>query len=162
MRKLFGSVFALSLTLSLVLGAALAWTGSTSGTLTTRAGSVSVALANVVSLANINGDALYPGGTVMDYHGQIQNNTPANSGLKVRMRGGAVSNFGQTGDGTCDAWVASHLVGNFWPDPTTTFVDPGGAVGSEWWTQVFMPFDAPDACQGKPVSCDLMVAVDTE
>lgn len=154
-RKIFASVFVVSLLAALVIGAALAWTGSASGNYTSTAGTISVALYNV----GTTGNQVYPtAAPIVVLKGGIKNNTTPNPGIAVRVRpgvdAGSVTIVSASGCGPCLSGDVDRLA--------NTLVNPGGNVASNLWQAwLQMTADCPDTCQGVNINYDVAVNVQT-
>ncbi len=157
MRKVFSLVFVATATLAIVVGVAVAWTSSATQSYTTPAGSLAVAIAD----DHYTGNKVYPTGTdIFVLYGRIQNNTPADPGIAVQIIGGSVD-VTNAGVPTCDSFrVAGGITGNL-SVQDSSFVSPGGNVGGQWYANLHMNTDAPNACQGQTISYDVIVNAGT-
>jgi hypothetical protein len=145
MRKRFGLVFFMSLFLTLAIGAAYAWTASTSGSFSASAGTVSMAFDSYAG----TGYQVYPTNNWIDVeYGNFKNTTPANPGLPLQLTGGTVSNIASDSD--CEAYMGGQVV-----ITDASFVAPGGYTGGQWYVQLYMVPSTPNYCQGDSISYDL-------
>ncbi|MCO5203379.1 MAG: hypothetical protein M9925_16985 [Chloroflexi bacterium] len=158
MRKIFmGTMFASFLS-AIVIGGALAWTGSATTNYAATSGSISVALANAAYTSN----QIYPtGSTINLVSGQIQNNTAANPGVAVAITGGTLTNF-SSDNGVCNAWLA---LGGAWTGSVGvsdgSAVNPGGNVGGGWVAGVSVHPTMVNDCQNKNFTYDVTINVTT-
>lgn len=158
MRKIFIGTMLASLLSAIVIGGALAWTGSTTASYSTSSGAISVAIAG----AGSTGNQIYPtGSNIPLVTGAIQNNTAANPGVNVAITGGTLTNFLSNG-GVCNAWLA--LPGAWTGSVTVTDgsgVAPGGAVGGGWSAGVSVYPTMDNDCQNRPFTYDVTINVTT-
>ena len=149
MRKLFLAIMSVSAVAVLLGGVAFAWTTTASGGYTTATGSLNVSLYNVAYTGNV----LYPTGAPIEVvAGEIQNNTPANPGIAVRITGGTVTGISAPACGVSNGGVG--VTDGSW-------VAAGGYAGGGWAAYLTMPNWAPDSCQGGSISYTVNVNVDT-
>ncbi len=156
MRKLFMGTLITSLLGALVVGAALAWTGSAVENYNTSAGTLSVALYSV----DATGNAVYPtASAIYVLQGGIQNNTPANPGIAVSVQtGGAAGSVAvvSTTDG-CQGYLSGDV-----DLLNSSFVGPGGGNADNLWAAwLSMAENAPDICQGDTININVTVNVET-
>lgn len=158
MRKIFIGTMLASLLSAIVIGGALAWTGSTTGSYSSSAGQISVAIANDL----YTGNQIYPtGSTIPLVTGQIKNNTAANPGVNVAITGGTLTNF--LSDGlVCNTWLG---LGGAWTGSVGvtdgSAVAPGGAVGGGWTAGVSVHPTMDNDCQNRPFTYDVTINVTT-
>ena len=156
MRKFFIGTMVVCLLGALTIGAVLAWTGSTSGSNSATAGSVSIAFDSYTPTANL----VIPSGTDI----LVANTGFANNGdIKVKPRAGNPGSASVTGTSkpvACDATnfntPRSNTVG-----VNTGYVDPASSSGGDAFrVYVNMKPAAVDACQG--VTIDYAVTINVE
>jgi hypothetical protein len=149
MRKLFLTIMSVSAAAVLLGGIAFAWTTTASGGYTTATGSLNVSLYNVAYTGNV----LYPTGAPIEVvAGQIQNNTPANPGIAVRITGGNITGISAPACGVSDGGVG--VTNGSW-------VAQGGNYGGGWAAYLTMWTGAPDSCQGGSISYTVNIDVNT-
>lgn len=140
MRKFFASAFGLSLTAALVLGAAFAWSASTSGNFNAAMGTVSIGFHNYAP----TGNAIYDGaGLTVVETGDFLNNTPTNPGLALHLLSGSITGVSASG---CEAYMGSGV-----GITDGSFVNPGGNWGGGWAASLSI-VGSPDVCQGVGVN----------
>ena len=140
MRKFFASAFGVSLTAALVLGAAFAWSASTTGNFNSGMGTVSIGFWNYAP----SGLAIYDGaGYTVTETGNFQNLTPANPGLNLQLTSGSISGISASG---CQTWMGGDVL-----ITDSSMVAPGGNVGGGWAARLYIS-GSPDVCQGVGVN----------
>lgn len=144
MRKIFASAFGLSLTAALVLGAAFAWSASTSGNFSSTTGQVSIGFNNYAA----GPDVVYDGaGWANVEFGDFQNLTPANPGLALHLTGGSITGISTPSFPGCAGLMTGAV--NI---TDGSFVNPGGYVGGQWKAYLQMTGDVGDVCQNRGVN----------
>lgn len=143
MRKFFASAFGLSLTASLILGAAFAWSASTSAPFTTTTGTVSIAFDHAAAGPHV----VYNGGGWAEVReGNFRNTTPANPGVALQLKSGSITGITTPAHPGCAGLMTGAV--NI---TNGAFVSPGGWTGG-WW-EAFLKLDGDiwNVCQNQAV-----------
>lgn len=148
MRKIFGSVFALTLTAALVVGLAFAWTGTASSPASpSTIGAVNVSL----QIDTYSGLPLLPGVNQWTASGRVNNNT----GVPVAITGGSINGINVPANTGCNGYVSgSIVVTNGGGIPTAT-------TGGGWDSYLALLSTTPNACQSLGVDYTINVDVTT-
>ena len=149
MRKLFIGTIVVSLLGALVIGAALAWTGSTTGSGSATAGGVGVTFNNWVP----TGNPVVPN----DNWIQVADTGFTNTGdITVHATGGSVSGIDVPGGGACN----DNLLGAVNVSDGSNVL-PGNSIGDAY--DVFLKMDtlAEDDCQGDTINYSVTIDVST-
>lgn len=143
MRRFFASAFGVSLTASLVLGAAFAWSTMGQGSFSNEMGTISIDVPAASSYAD---NIVYDGvGWIPVSYGTFQNTTPANPGVNLHLVGGDVAvTWAELG---CNAWMSGKL-----DVDTNQWAAPGGGVSANAWVASLRIDGSPDACQGQSLN----------
>jgi hypothetical protein len=153
---MYSSIFAITATLAIIVGVGVAWTSSGSGSFTSSAGSLSVALDFSGGYGYLPNQVYPTNSPINVLWGRIKNNTPADPGIPV-----------QATTGTTTVTGASNVLCNYGTisgDVVVTnsaFVASGGAIGGEWVARLTMGTGAVDACQGNALYYNVVVNVGT-
>jgi len=139
---------------TLVIGAALAWTGTTSSSpQSATAGSVSASVYNYVPTANVVIPTALPI--------KVGDAGITNSGaIAVNVTGGSVSGI-VTGDGACNAYIGISGITGSVTVTNAGFVGPSTSFSPLYDVFLTMGTGAPNGCQGQTISFNLTVNVAT-
>jgi hypothetical protein len=155
LRKIFALVFAVTTTVGVIVGVAVAWTSSASDNFTASAGTLSVALDFSGGYGYIPNQVYPTNQPINVIKGRIKNNTPANPGIAVAITGGSVV-VNNTSNGACNySTITGDVV------VTNGASIPPQTVGGEWYGRLTMGTGANDSCQGNTINYTLTVNVAT-
>jgi len=147
MRKLFIGTIVVSLLGALVIGAALAWTGSAKAPVSATAGTVGVAFYNWVPTGNL----VIPNDTYI----KVADSGFTNTGnITVHATGGLVDNIWGAGD--CDNDISGSVNVS-----DGSAVAPGYSIADAYDIFLYMGSGAEDSCQGVTINYDVTIDVGT-
>jgi hypothetical protein len=147
MRKFFLALMLSSALGALVIGGALAWTGSTSGSDSATAGSVGVAFYNYVG----TGLPVVPNNSWIKVAESGFTNI---GGIAVHATGGSVPAINVPGGTACN----DNLLGAVNVFDNTT-VNPTGSIGHAYDIFLKMDTGAEDDCQGDTINYNVTINV---
>jgi len=149
MRKLFIGTIVVSLLGALVIGAALAWTGSAKGPASATAGTVGVAFYNWVPTGNL----VIPNDTYI----KVADSGFTNTGnITVHATGGLVGNIWETAGGACNDNITGAVNVS-----DGSNVLPGNSIADAYDVYLKMDSSAEDSCQGATINYDVTIDVGT-
>lgn len=149
MRKLFIGTIVVSLLGALVIGAALAWTGSAKGPASATAGTVGVEFYNWQP----TGNPVIPN----DSYIKIADSGFHNTGdIAVHATGGLVDNIWVAGASACNDDISGAVNVS-----DGSAVAPGGYIADAYDIFLYMGAGAEDSCQGATINYDVTINVGT-
>jgi hypothetical protein len=147
MRKLFIGTIVVSLLGALVIGAALAWTGSVNGSSSATAGTVGVAFYNWAPTGNL----VIPN----DSYIKVADSGFTNTGnITVHATGGLVGTI--WGAGACDDDISGAVNVS-----DGSAIAPGGSIDDAYDIFLKMSSGAEDSCQGATINYKVTIDVET-
>jgi len=153
MRKLFIGTILVSLLGALAIGAVLAWTGSTTGSSSAQAGSVSVAFYGYDQLSN----KVVPNNQWIEVaNGGLTNNGDIAVHVRADPNAGSVSTISYAN--SCGGAPYTDGAVN---QESGSSVNPGNSADDLYRVYLRAATGLPDACQGQTISYDVTINVES-